>query len=293
MSWVIYFFGSGDAFFAGVGLVIAGVALFSFFRTNWAIRAATLIGITGLLLIGLSATPFPYGFYAGAGVVSLTWLLAERSEAKVLKNNRRWFRLTVIMVWLGGSIVEWHYHQIPIPKPVGERTLYIFADSVTAGMGSEKTWPTILAQSQSIKIQDHSQKGATVHSMVRKADKVTMGDGIILLEIGGNDLLGSTAAKKFEGDLDQLLQRVCRPGREVVMFELPLPPLRNEFGRIQRRLAEKYGVKLIPKRILVGVLTKEGATVDSIHLTPDGQRLMAETVWSLIQSATEPARREK
>jgi acyl-CoA thioesterase I len=144
-----------------------------------------------------------------------------------------------------------------------------------------------LARSRSIDVQDYSQIGAKVSSVLRKAERVSLADGIVLLEIGGNDLLGSTHASEFERQLDQLLLQVCGPGRIVLMFELPLPPFANEFGRIQRRLAAKYHVKLIPKRIFVRLLTTDGATVDSIHLTQDGHERMAQTVWSLIQSVYE------
>ena len=59
----------------------------------------------------------------------------------------------------------------------------------------------------------------------------------MLLEIGGNDLLGDTTPAGFESGLDNLLRVVSRPGRVVVMLELPLPPFFNEYGRAQRRVA--------------------------------------------------------
>jgi acyl-CoA thioesterase I len=71
------------------------------------------------------------------------------------------------------------------------------------------------------------------------------------------------------------------------MFDLPLPPLYNEFGRIQRRLAAQYGVLLIPKRVLVDVIARDGATLDSIHLTERGHQRMAEVVWRVIEPAYE------
>lgn len=287
MNWIIYFFGSGAAFISGVGLVFAAVASLSFYKRKWAIPTATLGAILGLILIALSATPMPYWFYRIAGVVSLLWLVAERSERKTIQRCRPWFRLTVFLLWSGGILAEIPFHIAPTLKPAGRPTLYIFADSVTAGMGdtSTETWPRLLARSQSIDVQDHSQMGAKVGSMLRKAEKLSLGDGIILLEIGGNDLLGSTSIAEFDRDLEKLLVKICGPGRIVIMFELPLPPFSNEFGRIQRRLAKNYQVHLIPKRIFVSVLTTNKATVDQVHLSPYGHELMAETVWSLIQPA--------
>ncbi len=107
----------------------------------------------------------------------------------------------------------------------------------------------------------------------------------MLLEIGGNDLLGSPAGENFERDLQELLKRVCQPGRQVLMFELPLPPLHNEFGRVQRRLAAQCHVLLIPKRFLIDLLASEGTTLDSIHLSARGHQRMAALVWRIIRPA--------
>ena len=66
------------------------------------------------------------------------------------------------------------------------------------------------------------------------------------------------------------------------MFELPLPPFYNAFGIIQRRLAKKHGVTLIPKRVLMRVLSGSNATLDSIHLTQHGHEMLAASVWEIL-----------
>ena len=110
----------------------------------------------------------------------------------------------------------------------------------------------------------------------------------MLVANGGNDLLGPTTAAEFDIKLKALLEQVCRPGRTVLMFELPLPPLCNDYGLIQRRLAAEYAVVMIPKRVLVGVLTTADATVDGIHLTQAGHQLMAEVVGNLVRPRGTP-----
>ncbi len=101
---------------------------------------------------------------------------------------------------------------------------------------------------------------------------------MILLEIGGNDLLGRPTPAEFERDLNELLLAVCKPDRLVVMLELPLLPLQAPYGRIQRRLAGEHGVYLVPKRFLAKVLGAPGSTMDGLHLSPRGSQLMAETM---------------
>jgi acyl-CoA thioesterase-1 len=108
---------------------------------------------------------------------------------------------------------------------------------------------------------------------------------VVLLEIGGNDLLGGTTTTDFERDLDGLMTALRAPDRQLILFELPLPPFRHEYGYIQRRLSQKHQVALVPKRVFLGILAGGDSTLDSIHLSQAGHERMAECVWEL----TEPA----
>ncbi|WP_339688349.1 hypothetical protein [Gimesia maris] len=67
-----------------------------------------------------------------------------------------------------------------------------------------------------------------------------------------------------------------------LLLELPLPPFYHGFGRIQRRLAKKHDVKLVPKRVLLSILAGGDATLDSIHLSQIGQQKMADVVWGIV-----------
>ena len=79
---------------------------------------------------------------------------------------------------------------------------------------------------------------------------------------------------EFERSLELLLKILAAQGRTVVMFKLPLLPNRISYGRIQRQLASKCGVWLIPKRCLTAVLGDANATLDGLHLSQEGARQM-------------------
>jgi acyl-CoA thioesterase-1 len=285
VDWLIFLFGSGVVFFIGVGFILAGVTLFAFLQHAWLSVPATLLAVIGLLLITLSATPLPYWLYGLAGATTLVWLVAERSQRHGLLTHRNRLRGAVVVLWVVAMVLELPYQLSPTVAASGRPKLYIIGDSVAAGMndGEKGTWPQLLAQSHPVEVADLSRMGATVASAVRQAENLPPEGGMVLLEIGGNDLLGSATAAEFERDLDRLLGRVCIPGRVVLMFELPLLPFCNDFGRAQRRLASVYGVVLIPKRVFLAVLTGEGATLDSVHLAGGGHERMVATVWSLLR----------
>jgi acyl-CoA thioesterase I len=67
------------------------------------------------------------------------------------------------------------------------------------------------------------------------------------------------------------------------MFELPLLPFKNGFGRAQRTLARKYRIALIPKRYLTRVFALTGSTSDGLHLTSIGHIALANEVAALLR----------
>jgi acyl-CoA thioesterase I len=285
LAHVINFFGGGYAFFVGVGGVLAGLAVFVLMTSRWRTPLGTLLAVLGLALIANSATPLPYALYAACAAVSFGWLIVERFGF----TGRRWIRGLVAGIWLVAVGIEIPYWLSPHLPKLDRPTLYVIGDSVSAGIDdtNKNVWPGVLARKHEIDVANFAVGGAKAASALPQAERLPEAGGLVLLEIGGNDLLGGTPAPKFERDLDALLTRVCVPVRTVLMMELPLPPFSNEFGRIQRQLAAKHGVRLIPKCIFIGVLTGDGMTIDGIHLTKTGHERMADVIWETIRGAYE------
>lgn len=282
MNGLVYHIASGHAFFSGVALVI--IAALASTRTKpVANRIAVLAFLIGAIAITISSTAIPYWYYMVVLVATVAWACSRYVE-----KWRRWAPFAVIAVWLIAAAIEIPYHITPILNPASSRSLTVIGDSVTAGMGgsdqSEK-WPTILAKQHDLAVQDISHMGETAASALKRAAKHQIESPIVILEIGGNDLLGSTTSAKFSVDLDALLAHISEPGRQVLMFELPLPPFNHEYGRIQRTLARKHNVSLVPKRIFLSVLAANDSTLDTIHLSQAGHDRMAACVWQLVSAA--------
>jgi acyl-CoA thioesterase-1 len=162
--------------------------------------------------------------------------------------------------------------------------LVVIGDSLSADDFTEggDPWPTLLAREHAIEVVNLAFSGAKAGSAARRVASEDIGDAVVLVEIGGNDLLGGTTPMEFERDLDVLLTKVSNGPRLVVMLELPLPPLYNRFGEIQRHLARRHNIVFVPKRYFAGVLIGEQATLDGLHLAPAGHRKMAAMVWGHV-----------
>lgn len=289
MGWVIYLFGSGLIFFVGTGCLLMSLVMFAVRQRRWQLLLGNVGCLLGVILIGFSSTPLSYWFYGIAGVATLAALVAEQFSRADFRGLRCWLRTLAAGCWLVGMGMEVPYQIVPVVAVRGSPELYIIADSVTAGVGDDQveTWPRLLARLHHVHVHDFSRMGATVSSAFAQAEQLPKKGAFVLIEIGGNDVLGTTTVAEFERSLERLLTRVCTANTTVVMFEVPLPPLSNDFGRIQRRLAARFYVPLIPKRVLIGVLTGQDATIDSIHLSQAGHDHMAVVVWNIIRPVEE------
>ncbi len=281
---VLFLIASGQAFLLGAGCLVVAAGVSRWATQQRALRIARnlLVGLGGVL-VAASATPLPGLVALGLGGLSVIWLVIEASGARW----SGWLRGLVAVAWLGAGVVEARHQVIPTVARLGRPVFSVVGDSLTAGDGDARiiTWPERLAQAHAIDVRDHSAAGATVQTAARQAAAIGADERLVLLEIGGNDLLGGTTPEAFEVGLARLLALVGRPGRSVVMLELPLVPGWHRFGLIQRRLCARAGVILIPKRVLAALLLADGATVDSIHLSNAGQDRLARTIWALIQPA--------
>lgn len=280
MNPIVYHIVSGQAFFTGVFLIVLA-AWTSTKRHRFLHRVGVLCFLVGVMAIVVSSTAIPYWYYGWAALWTLGWLIYCFQKVKV-----RWLPYVVIAVWLIAALLEFPYHLMPSVDPVPIRAISIIGDSVSAGIGNpetEETWPRILACRHQLHVQDISHVGETASSALKRVKAHSIDSPLVLVEIGGNDILGSTTAEQFAENLDALLGHLAAEGRQILMFELPLPPFYHEYGRIQRTIAAKHRVQLIPKRVFLSVIAGGDSTLDSIHLSQAGHELMAKRVWSLIE----------
>ena len=179
--------------------------------------------------------------------------------------------------------VELPYHFTKNISVSHNQTIYVIGDSISAGIDDkEKTWPDVLGDLSQLKVVNLARAGATVEIATYQTKRITVSNTLVLVEIGGNDLLGSTDRRTFYRQLDQLLEELKGKDSRIVMFELPLLPFWNSYGSDQRMLAKKYGAVLIPKKYLVNAFAGKGNTIDGLHLSQKGHDELAKALCGLI-----------
>lgn len=301
---IIRHFISGDALFSGIALLVLAVA-WRQFKLSGGEKVVWGFACIGAVFVFLSATPQANGGYLINVIVTVGWLLLgqplpTQPQAPTLKRPRRSFEnllcVIVAVLWLFEGVTEYTWRTFPqLPAESASAPIVVLGDSISAGLEENEavTWPQLLKESRGWNIIDLSQMGETVGGALKKLtapmeDRIPDG-AVVLVELGGNDLLGGTSVSDFERDLNELLKLVTGKASQTVMFELPLPPLCNRYGEIQRKLAKEYKVSLIPKRELANLISSKEYTLDSIHLNQAGQNRMASIVEKLFPAKLFPA----
>jgi lysophospholipase L1-like esterase len=283
MARLIYLCAGGLTFFPGAGLMIIAAVISLWRSGKWAKRSSILLAILGVAMVLVSAEAIPLWLDGIWLAAILAWFMTVSSKRRRPVFVASWLAIIIATIAVGVAIP---YHISPRISLARGQPLYVVGDSISAGLDvrNDLTWPLRLAADHSVQVFDLSRAGCTIPEARQRVQREKLSSGIIILEIGGNDMLSRVKPAQFASDLDALIQKIQSPSRRIVLFELPLFPFDNAYGIEQRRIARKYHAALIPRRYFANVLATPGATVDGIHLSPAGQQMTADLVWEIIGS---------
>jgi lysophospholipase L1-like esterase len=281
MPWIVYFAAGGGTFLPGAGLIAASVAARAIFSRWWVAAASIVMAGLGIALVVISAEALPWSVYVIWFAATVAWIERGRFRLRWTKALIDVAELTVTIV--AASIAISFQARPALPRDAFSR-LIIIGDSISAGIGNEHSslWPDVLRADHHVRVVNLARAGAVISEGEHELQSHRITGALILLEIGGNDMLGHGNTDQFGADLRDLAKQVCGPDRQVVMLELPLFPFNNGYGVQQRRAASEYGIALIPRKYFAQVLAGRGATIDGIHLSASGHRRMAEMIWEMV-----------
>ncbi len=177
----------------------------------------------------------------------------------------------------------------------GSPVVTILGDSITAGYG--------LVQQASLPIQLHlALETLHVPNVVRGAGVSgdTTGDGaarvdfsvgadtrVVVVALGGNDLLQGVDPKITRANLEKILTRLKARHMSIVLAGLHAPPelgagYARDFDAVFPALAKTYGVALYPD-LLAGVARKPALNqADAIHPNAQGVLVIAKRLAPIV-----------
>lgn len=191
------------------------------------------------------------------------------------------------------------------PKPTdGQKTILFFGNSLTAGYGvePEQAFPALVGKhldsvGLKYKVVNAGLSGETTAGGKSRIGWVLRQPvDVFVLELGGNDGLRGIPLKSTRANLQAIIDTVRRksPDAKLVLAGMQIPPnlgpdYTRQFREIFPELAEKNDAVLIPFLLEgVGGVPRLNQP-DGIHPTPAGHRIVAKTVFKIL----EPVLREE
>lgn len=185
-------------------------------------------------------------------------------------------------------------HTAP-PVPAARR-IVLLGDSLTAGLGlpPEQAYPALLqerleARGAGWQVVNAGVSGDTSAGGLRRLDwSLEGGAAIVLVALGGNDALRGLPAADLERNLEAAVQRAHAAGARVILAGMEAPPntgpeYTRAFRAVYPAIAARHETALVPF-LLDGVAGIESLNqADGIHPNQAGARLVADTVWRVLE----------
>jgi acyl-CoA thioesterase I len=177
-------------------------------------------------------------------------------------------------------------------------TILFLGDSLSAGLGvqPEQAFPALIeqkihARNLPFEVLNAGLSGDTSAGGLRRIDWLLEKKiDVLVLELGANDGLRGLPIVAMELNLQAIIDRVKakNPEAKIVIAGMQIPPnlgadYATAFRAAFAELAQKNNAALIPF-LLEGVGGHlEMNQRDQIHPTPAGHKIVAETVWRVLE----------
>jgi len=164
------------------------------------------------------------------------------------------------------------------------QTIVCFGDSLTAGVGrgDGASYPEHLARQLDAEVVNAGVPGDTASQALRRIDRVLAADPwLVVIELGGNDILRRVPLETTESALDAIVERLLEAGVVPLLIEVR-GPFGRRYGKLFDRLESRHGVPVI-RDVLPKLLLDRRYKSDSIHLNAAGYERLADSVARRIE----------
>ena len=164
-----------------------------------------------------------------------------------------------------------------------------FGNSITAGQGAGagEDFPSLIGKGLNVPIVNSGVKGNTTAGALLRIneDVLSKNPSIVVIELGGNDLLEHVDIEVTRRNFDLILAKVKPTGAKIVILGVKFFLFQQKYETDWRTLAKKYNATFVPD-ILEGVITDQSLKFDDIHPNAKGYQKIAEKLTPIIAPLT-------
>jgi acyl-CoA thioesterase-1 len=158
-------------------------------------------------------------------------------------------------------------------------TIVCLGDSITAGVGAGpgEAYPDLLARRLGVEVLNAGVPGDTAADGLARLDEVLDADPwLVVVELGGNDILRRVPPEQTEAALRSILDRLLAARVVPVLVEIDAP-FAASYGKVFDRLDDDYDIPIV-EDVLGDVLTDPSLKSDTIHPNARGYQVLAEAL---------------
>lgn len=175
-----------------------------------------------------------------------------------------------------------------LPKLNSHDVIVAFGDSLTHGTGAsdDTAYPAVLATLTGRTVINAGVPGDTTTSGLQRLPAVLAEyrPRLVLLCLGGNDMLRKQPTAATENNLRLLVQTIQASGAQVVLIGVPEPKLFGGAPDFYARIADEMQLPL-EREAFNDVLKDNRLKSDPIHANADGYRQVAERLDAFLREA--------
>jgi acyl-CoA thioesterase I len=178
------------------------------------------------------------------------------------------------------------------------KTILVLGDSLSEGFGlaPSEAYPMLLAKKLraaglNFQVTNASATGGTTEGgLERLPGHLKLKIDIFILELGINDAFRGVPVDQIQSNLQQIIEKVKarNPNVRLVIVGMQLPnyvadDYVSAFGKMFADLAAKNGAALVPYLLQRVAGDPSMNLSDGIHPNAAGQKILAETVWHVLE----------
>jgi len=173
-----------------------------------------------------------------------------------------------------------------LPKLGSHDVIVAFGDSLTHGTGAsaDTAYPAVLASLTGRTVINAGVPGDTTATGLQRLPEVLSEykPRLVLLCLGGNDMLRKQPTATTENNLRLLVQTIRASGANVVLIGVPEPKLFGGAPNFYSRIADELQLPL-EREIFNDVLKDNRLKSDPIHANAAGYRQVAERLAAFLK----------
>ena len=201
-----------------------------------------------------------------------------------MKKIQQWI-CCALLVLLVSFLTSCQTQPKPLKPLAADDVIVAFGDSLTYGTGAKRTesYPHILMRLIGRTVINAGVPGEDTSQSLQRISEVLENyqPKLVILCIGGNDMLRRQPLDKTKNNLRRLIQAIQASGSQVLLIGVPTPTLSLRMPTFYQEVADELKVP-VDMKLMSNLFRVQENKFDYIHFNDQGYQAMAQGIAALL-----------